>query len=289
MVKTSFHGLKVFLLLISLLAISGCAGLPHNLPMVNKLAMPVISNVGTGYPDNLAAAYQRYYMGRDDFELSQNTREFFYDKAKRAVKGETVFPVIVTENIEPQSLREELLKNRETLASQLGRDHRQADLQILAQAQAAFDCKVVLILTQTHTDALDVCQRRFDNLVSRLESPHWPRLEYHVFFKKGRAILERDGIETLKKVAQLKKKDRNAKLIIAGNTDKSGSIEANYRLSVQRSRGVRNILLQFGVRESEINLLEERSNFPAFFALEDDAGPDRQRRVSILIDRNLVK
>ena len=289
MVKVSFPGLKVFLLLIPLLAMSGCESLPQSLPLADKLNTPVISNIGAGYSDNLAAAYQRYYLEHDDFKLSRNVRDFFYNKAARAAREEKVYPVVVTNEISPESLRAGLLGNRDSLTGQRDRDHRPGDLQILAQAQAAFDCKVILILTGAKSDVLDICQRRFNNLMSRLQSPHWPQLEYHVFFKKGRSILQKDGIETLKEVARLKKKDRHARLMIVGNTDKSGSSEANYRLSVQRARGVRNILLQFGVRENEINLLEERDNFPAFFALEKAVSPDRQRRVSILVDRNLVK
>lgn len=260
-----------------------------SLPMVDRLNAPVINNPGVSFSDNLAAAYQHYYLNRDTFPVRRSLREFFYEKAQRALQGEIVNPVIVTDSITPDAKRQALIADRELLTMQLGHDHRPGDIPILAQAQAAFDCQVLLAVSGIDGKPYETCHRRFENLVSRLEKPLWPQLEYHVFFESNRSVLERDAIDTLKNIAQLKRKDKFATLIIAGNTDSRGSVEANYRLAVQRARAVRNILLQFGVRENEIMLLEERDNYPAFFALNSDASAEKQRRVSILVERNLVK
>ena len=286
--KHIIHHIKTFVSFVILaLFLHACASTPSS--QQNKLDVKLIAYPDSSFQSNLASAYQRYYLDEDNFNLSPSIRDFFYSKTQRAIEGKVVNPVVIPDALPLPSLKAALLEQREFLSFQLSKDHRAGDIPILAQAQAAFDCKIILIISKNQDDALNTCSRRYDNLISRLETPHWPQLEYFVFFESNRSVLEREAIQTLKDIAHLKKKDPFATLVVAGNTDKRGSPEANYRLAVQRARAVRNILLQFGVREAEINLLEERKTYPAFFALAQDTSENAQRRVSILVDRDLLQ
>lgn len=281
--------LALALIFTGLFGLTACQGIGEQLPMISKLDLQIMKGPAEDFSGNLTLAYQHYYLDKDKFGFERSTREFFYSKAKRAKDGLKVNPVIVTENIKPPSLQSDLLSAREELTKELNRSHRKGDIPILAQAQAAFDCQLILILSNAPDTDIRTCQERFENLMLRLEKPLWPRLEYHVLFQSGRSVLERQAIETLKDVANLKKQDRHANLVIGGHTDRLGSPDANYRLSLQRAKAVRNILMQFGVRESEIRLLENLEDYPGFFGLEKDDSPHLQRRVSILVERDLLK
>lgn len=265
-----------------------CANL-NSLNQKIKLERPLIKTPGPEYSENLAAAYQYYYLPGATPRMSNNMRDFFYLRAKSALDGNTVNPVVVPSIPEKPDIRAHIISGRETLAHHLNREHRPADTPILAQAQAAFDCQVLMELAPDRQGNAQICRKRFENLIARLEKPLWPKLEYHVFFQPGRSVLKREAIETLKNIANIKKKDPYAHLKIVGNTDPSGREAANQRLSMQRARAVRNILLQFGVKEKEIKVMDSDTDSPAFFSLPEDGNIDRQRRVSILVERQLVE
>ena len=277
------------MLVLAGITLAACEAIDPAGSVQSQLETPIIQEPGPGFSQSLAAAYQRYYLDEDRLDFPRNSRLLFYEKALRALQETPPAPVVITEDIASDDKRQDLLTKREKLSRLLERDHRPGDDRLLAETQAAFDCHALLIaMAGRDQNPPQLCLERFETIMARLERPLWPKLEYHVFFLPNRSVLERVAIETLRNIADLKKDDPDAMLVIAGHSDRRGGADANDRLALQRARAVRNILMQFGLREREIRLLDDYPSYPAFFALEKNPSPERQRRVSILVDRNLL-
>lgn len=284
--------------------LAGCAA-GTGYPGAGHLEKEIVleSPIAQDFPQNLAASYQYYYMDRDQIGMPRALREIFYNKSVRALSGESVPPAIVPDSIEPPALHAQLLDYREVLSQQLSRRHRPGDIQILAQSQAAFDCMLLLAahgnpaqdseepdrqMDRASSLSQSLCYNRFNALILRLEKPLWPKLEYNIFFQRNRSVLTKEAISQLQEISRLKKKDPQARLVIAGHSDSRGSAEANHRIAVQRARAVRNLLMQFGVKADSLLVEENVKKPPALFSLGNDISPDRQRRVTVLVERNLV-
>lgn len=112
--------------------------------------------------------------------------------------------------------------------------------------------------------------------------PAYPR--FTVYFAYDRSSIDGAGFEDLNEVIRLLKADTALLVTFKGHTDMTGSVEANYRLSLERSRVCADYLVSYGISRTRISL-------EAYSKLQPVADPKEERlqwknrRVEVVLGR----
>lgn len=78
--------------------------------------------------------------------------------------------------------------------------------------------------------------------------------EVSVMFAKGSSSLSKKYVQRLKEVAQQLRGDRQLKVSLAGKSDSKGNTKRNKALAAQRAQAVKKVLMQNGVKASQIRI-----------------------------------
>jgi outer membrane protein OmpA-like peptidoglycan-associated protein len=106
-----------------------------------------------------------------------------------------------------------------------------------------------------------------------------------VLFQTDQARLNRDGLNTSRKLAKILEENPERTVLIEGFTDSTGSSAHNQRLSERRATSVRRTLEEMGVNRSRIAIRGFGESYPV---ASNDTSEDRQmnRRVEIIISND---
>jgi outer membrane protein OmpA-like peptidoglycan-associated protein len=106
-----------------------------------------------------------------------------------------------------------------------------------------------------------------------------------VLFQTDKARLNRDGLNTSRKLAKVLEENPERTVLIEGFTDSTGSTAHNQRLSERRATSVRQTLQEMGVNRSRITIRGFGESYPV---ASNDTSEDRQmnRRVEIVLSND---
>lgn len=125
------------------------------------------------------------------------------------------------------------------------------------------------------------------NSESREENPEpvvFKSRNYLVYFEYDRSGLTGQAFNSLNEVLQVLRGDSSLKVILRGHTDLAGSVESNYKLSLQRASVCADYLSSYAIDRKRIKL-------EAYSKLQPVAGPDdersqwKNRRVEVIVYR----
>jgi outer membrane protein OmpA-like peptidoglycan-associated protein len=105
-----------------------------------------------------------------------------------------------------------------------------------------------------------------------------------VLFEFGRSELTLRAKRTVREIAQVIQRAPSRNILIEGNTDSVGTIEANYRLSDARAREVARGLEAGGVARERISIKALGETTP-IATNNTEAGRRRNRRVEVIIEK----
>ena len=130
--------------------------------------------------------------------------------------------------------------------------------------------------------AIPVRQQAVTTPPAPATEPVLPR--FTIYFAYDRSSIDGAGFESLNEVIRLLKADTALQVTFKGHTDMKGSVEANYKLSMERSRICADYLASYGISRSRIHL-------EAYSKLQPAADPTderlqwKNRRVEVVIGR----
>lgn len=113
-------------------------------------------------------------------------------------------------------------------------------------------------------------------------APALPR--FTVYFAYDRSSIDGAGFENLNEVIRLLKADTALHVTFKGHTDMKGSVEANYKLSMERSRICADYLSSYGISRKRIHL-EAYSKLQPAADPADERLQWKNRRVEVVIGR----
>lgn len=113
-------------------------------------------------------------------------------------------------------------------------------------------------------------------------APVFPR--FTVYFAYDRASIDGAGFESLNEVIRLLKADTALHVTFKGHTDMKGSVEANYKLSMERSRICADYLASYNISRNRIHL-EAYSKLQPAADPADERLQWKNRRVEVVITK----
>ncbi len=96
-------------------------------------------------------------------------------------------------------------------------------------------------------------------------------------FPRGSAQINPEAKQSLAKIAQALAGDSDKKICIEGFTDSSGSELLNQKLAEARAEAVKNILIQNGIKESQLSIIPYGNEFPAASNATPEGRADNRR------------
>ena len=112
--------------------------------------------------------------------------------------------------------------------------------------------------------------------------PALPR--FTIYFAYDRSSIDGAGFESLNEIISLLKADTALQVTFKGHTDMKGSVEANYKLSMERSRICADYLASYGISRNRIHL-EAYSKLQPAADPADERLQWKNRRVEVLLGR----
>jgi OOP family OmpA-OmpF porin len=183
--------------------------------------------------------------------------DYFSRKGLAAAKGATVPP-------EDQSRFLIPLEVPDQFRTQLADGRAPA---VAARAQVSYDCWVNGMEDNWQAASNGACRKQFETAMAQLENrraavtepsataaaaPNTAR-EYRVYFDFNQAQLGPDAQQILQRIADQAKQDPKLRIVLVGKADRTGSDAYNLALSQRRADAVRQLLVQAGVPESNID------------------------------------
>lgn len=244
----------------------------------------------------LAAYYQDY--AESELKLYDWwSSKYFADKGLLAAYGKEVKP----ENPDYWAIDERQLRTlraaREVLMATLTEDVKQQKPREAAKAVALYDCWVENQEEGWETEAIENCRDGFYEALSTLEiapegSAPATQIETAAPVETTSSILyfpfDDDRLtdlayEALHELIDYVKSSDDAKIILNGHADRSGSDSYNFTLSERRSRFVLDQLLAAGVDPARISYFAFGETDPQI-ATDDGIKEPANRRVEIFIE-----
>jgi OOP family OmpA-OmpF porin len=159
----------------------------------------------------------------------------------------------------------DLAQQRQRLVSVLDAGARERNPALAARAQGKYDCWVEQ--QEENWQALDIaeCRKDFLDAMAELErplaaappaaaqpAPPAAVREYRVYFEFDRSNLTPEAQQIIRQAADEVRRSGNARLLVVGKADRSGTDQYNQRLSDRRARTVVDALERAGVPRDRI-------------------------------------
>lgn len=109
-----------------------------------------------------------------------------------------------------------------------------------------------------------------------------PPVHFVLYFKLGRAELTEESRKQLDEVLSTARSRRTTDVSVVGHTDRVGSREANYRLGLERTGMVSQMLVAQGIGRDFIDASSHGEDNP-LIKTEDNVPEPRNRRVEIIV------
>jgi outer membrane protein OmpA-like peptidoglycan-associated protein len=107
-----------------------------------------------------------------------------------------------------------------------------------------------------------------------------PPERFTLEFEPGTSALTPDSLTRLEAVIRSAQARAGGEIVVAGHTDRQGSLEANDALSLQRAQAVRSLLIERGFKAELIEAVGRGEREPAV-STEDEVVEPRNRRAEI--------
>ncbi|HKW52821.1 MAG TPA: OmpA family protein [Stellaceae bacterium] len=197
--------------------------------------------------------------------------DYFSRKGLAAAKGATVPPedqsrFLIPLEV-PDQFRSQLADGRGRLVTALNGGAGERAPGVAARAQVSYDCWVNSMEDNWQAGANGVCRKQFETAMNQLENPRAAvtqpsadvamapsaAREFRVYFDFNQAQLGPDAQQVLQRIAQQAKQDPKLRVVVVGKADRTGSDAYNLALSQRRADAVRQLLVQAGVPEGNID------------------------------------
>ena len=122
-------------------------------------------------------------------------------------------------------------------------------------------------------------QSTFGNALTAL--PAQP-VHFVLYFKSGTSELAEESRKLLDEVIATVASRKSSDVSVVGHTDRVGSREANYRLGLERTGIVRQILVSQGIDQDSIDVSSHGEDNP-LIKTDDNVPEPRNRRVEIVV------
>jgi outer membrane protein OmpA-like peptidoglycan-associated protein len=109
-----------------------------------------------------------------------------------------------------------------------------------------------------------------------------PPLKFLLYFKTGTSDLTEESEKLLSEILNSIKARNSTDISIVGHTDRVGSRESNYRLALDRAKGIKNLFIHKGVQPDIIEVDSHGEDNP-LVNTEDEVPEPRNRRVEAII------
>lgn len=111
--------------------------------------------------------------------------------------------------------------------------------------------------------------------------PDPPRV-FHIFFLSGSTELTPASMKKLPAIMESIRERQSLDISVVGHSDRKGAEELNYKLSLERARHVRDILVESGVDPDIINTTSHGEENP-LIPTADNVSEPQNRRVEVTI------
>lgn len=101
-------------------------------------------------------------------------------------------------------------------------------------------------------------------------------------FEAGSSTLTASSLALLTRVVKRAQARKGADIVVTGHTDRQGNQEANDRLSLERARSIRALLIEQGFQAERIEAVGRGEREP-LVATEDEVAEPRNRRAVVLV------
>ena len=197
--------------------------------------------------------------------------DYFSRKGLAAAKGTPVPPedqsrFLIPLEV-PDQFRSQLADGRGRLVTALNGGAAERAPAVAARAQVSYDCWVNGMEDNWQAAANGTCRQQFETAMTQLENrraavtepsataaaaPSTAR-EFRVYFDFNEAQLGPDARQILDRIAQQAKQDPKLRIVVVGKADRTGSDAYNLTLSQRRADAVRQLLVQAGVPDGNID------------------------------------
>ena len=255
---------------------------------------------GTAFMNGL---YDGYIALRDEQGLDPVDEEHFNHKARRAARRSSTMP----DNVLDRDLTEDDVGVFEAAWKRIydawdrgGRTRAPADS---AKAQVSYDCWIEAA-EEGDTDTIERCKADFESAMAAVEQaanlkltpaqrarpamaaapapePEAPK-PFIVFFDFASAQLNAAGARVIDDAVATGERLGIVEYAVTGHADRSGPVEFNLQLSLQRANSVRDALVERGVKASGISVAgrgEAENAVPTADGVRERAN----RRVEIIL------
>jgi OmpA-OmpF porin, OOP family len=267
-------------LLCAALALAGCSGWSSSPPMrgnplVEPLNLPAVqSRAQQGGGATFTQALTNEYASLAT-DLSSNAgdwadADYFSRKGLAASRGEVVVPEQNSNWLVPLEVplktRDELTVGRQKLVAALDGGARERSPAVAARAQRSYDCWVERMEDDWKSAVDGPCHKAFVDALCELDRstcvgvaqaapaapPPVPTRQYNVYFDFDKSNLTPEAQQIVNQVAS-QAKANNARVVLVGKADLSGTDAYNIALSKRRADAVRAALAADGVSADRID------------------------------------
>jgi OOP family OmpA-OmpF porin len=256
------------------LLVAGCSGWGYDPPVPGEAVthgynLAALRSAAPTAPQTFDQALTRDYASfassLQDDQGDWKDVDYFSRKGLAASRGELVPPEnngnwLVPLEV-PEQFRSELTDGRSRLVAALNGGAPTSQPVVAARAQASYDCWVERMEDDWQSAVKGPCRQQFMAALHQLEQraaakpaatgPGGSR-ELRVYFNFDKADLTPEGRRLLKGVADRAKQDTSMKVVVIGKADRAGSDAYNLALSQRRADAVRQVLVQNGVPDSQV-------------------------------------
>jgi len=261
------------------LLLAGCSGWTYNPPtpgnpISERQNLSAVRSAASQSPATFDQALASDYADYANTLHQDNNYvdvDYFSRKGLAAAKGVTVPPedqsrFLVPLEV-PEQFRSQLVDGRSRLVTALDGGARDRAPGVAARAQVSYDCWVNSMEDNWQAGANGVCRQQFETAMNQLDNrraavtqpsaaaataPNTAS-EFRVYFDFDQAELGPDAQQILQQIAQQAKQDPNLHVVVVGKADRAGTDAYNLALSQRRADAVRQILVENGVPETNID------------------------------------
>jgi chemotaxis protein MotB len=111
-------------------------------------------------------------------------------------------------------------------------------------------------------------------------------LSQNLLFPKGSRVVDKDGVNALRKLAEVLRQNTDFQINVEGHTDSDGSEELNWDLSANRATSIVKILRENGVQANRLTA-SGRAFFDPVAPNDNEANKTKNRRTEIILSPRL--
>ena len=271
----------VLALLCAALALAGCSGWSSSPPMrgnplVEPLNLPAVQSRaqqggGQGFTQALTTEYAGLATDLSTKDHDWADADYFSRKGLAASRGEVVVPEANSNWLVPLEVplktREELTTGRQKLVAALDGGGRERSPAVAARAQRSYDCWVERMEDDWKSAVDGPCHKAFVDALCELDRstcvsaaqaapaapPPVPTRQYNVYFDFDKYNLTPEAQQIVNQVATSAKAS-NARVVLVGKADLSGTDAYNMALSRRRADAVHAALVADGIPSDRIDV-----------------------------------